>query len=211
MPPGAHGEDLRAFFQSGLWRLHYKLSSAGRKRFFKEVFPALHDAKLAVLGPRDPSAYYLVYIGTRPSGRGRGYARRLIGDMTAKADAIGAPVYLESTSSRNVPLYSRLGFEVVGNIAFDGGRLPLDIMVREPRSIEGYKITARADSGVEMADADSANAQGANAAGTAMVVGAAKVKVHLKAGNKSGADGGAPASKRSGLLGLIDRASRAAA
>jgi len=60
------------------------LSPEGRKRYYDEILPLLHDTKLEVMGKRDKDCYYLVYLGTKPNARGRGYARRLIEDMTKK-------------------------------------------------------------------------------------------------------------------------------
>jgi ribosomal protein S18 acetylase RimI-like enzyme len=37
-----------------------------------------------VMGDRVNDCYYLVYIGTKPSARGRGYASKLMRDMIAK-------------------------------------------------------------------------------------------------------------------------------
>ena len=61
--------------------MYYMLSSEGRKRYFDELLPLLHRTKLEVMGPRDDDCYYLVYLGTKPKARGRGYARKLIEDM----------------------------------------------------------------------------------------------------------------------------------
>ena len=61
--------------------MHYMLSPEGRKRYFDELLPLLHRTKLEVMGPRDADCYYLVYLGTKPKSRGRGYARALIEDM----------------------------------------------------------------------------------------------------------------------------------
>ena len=83
MPPGKNMDDLYTIVRSGMWRLNYKLSSEGRKRLFHEFLPLLHDTKLEVLGDRDKLSWYLVYIGTKPSGRGKGYARALIEQVTA--------------------------------------------------------------------------------------------------------------------------------
>lgn len=61
--------------------MHYMLSAEGRKRYFDELLPLLHQTKLEVMGPRDADCYYLVYLGTKPKARGQGYARTLIEDM----------------------------------------------------------------------------------------------------------------------------------
>lgn len=61
--------------------MHYMLSVEGRKRYFNELLPLLHRTKLEVMGSRDADCYYLVYLGTKPKARGRGYARALIEEM----------------------------------------------------------------------------------------------------------------------------------
>lgn len=77
-------DDWLTFFRSGLWRLYYQLSSEGRTRFFTEFFPLLHTTKHEVMGERDADSYYLVYLGSKPSARGKGYARKLIAHMAEK-------------------------------------------------------------------------------------------------------------------------------
>lgn len=61
--------------------MYYMLSGEGRKRYFNELLPLLHKTKLEVMGSREADCYYLVYLGTKPKARGRGYARKLIEDM----------------------------------------------------------------------------------------------------------------------------------
>ncbi|KAI9652728.1 MAG: hypothetical protein M1831_006621 [Alyxoria varia] len=134
IPPSATIDSLITFLFSGLWRLYYKLSREGRQRFFREFCPLLHDTKHEVLGAiHDPQSYYLVYVGTKPSARGKGYAGKLIKATTDCADAEGVPCYLESSNAANLKLYERLGFEVRRRIWLERSdkRIPLDVMVRE--------------------------------------------------------------------------------
>lgn len=84
MPPGKNMDDLWTIFRSGMWRLWYKLSSEGKTRFYKEFLPLLHDTKHEVMGERDNDSYYLVYLGSKPSARGKGYARKLIEHMVER-------------------------------------------------------------------------------------------------------------------------------
>jgi GNAT superfamily N-acetyltransferase len=42
-----------------------------------------------VLGERDEKSWYLVYLGTRPSARGKGYARRLVEYVTDQVPISG--------------------------------------------------------------------------------------------------------------------------
>jgi ribosomal protein S18 acetylase RimI-like enzyme len=83
MPPGKNMDDWWTILRSGMWRLLYKLSSEGKTRFYKEFLPLLHDTMHEVMGPREHDSYYLVYLGSKPSARGKGYARKLIEHMTA--------------------------------------------------------------------------------------------------------------------------------
>src|SRR5689334_22695765 len=67
-----------------MWRLYYQLSPEGRHRFFNEFMPLLHDTKHDIMGDRDDDSYYLVYLGSKPSARGKGYARKLIEHMSLR-------------------------------------------------------------------------------------------------------------------------------
>jgi len=134
MPPGQNMDDLWTIFRSGMWRLNYRLSPEGKRRFFNEFLPLLHDTKHAALGDRDDESWYLVYIGTKPSGRGKGHCRKLIEHVTKQADREGRACYLESSNEKNPPIYRRFGFESVRTIHLQRGErnVLLDIMVREP-------------------------------------------------------------------------------
>ncbi len=88
MPPGKNMDDWFTILRSGMWRLNFQLSSEGRKRFFEEFLPLLHQTKEEVMGDRDPECWYLVYIGTKTTSRGKGYARKLVEHITER---VGTP------------------------------------------------------------------------------------------------------------------------
>lgn len=99
MPPGKNMDDWWTIIRSGMWRLLYKLSREGKTRFYNEFLPLLHDTKHDVMGARDNDSWYLVYIGSKPSARGKGYARKLI-EHGASLVSLKSPLsYLASTSS----------------------------------------------------------------------------------------------------------------
>jgi len=78
-------DDWITFFRAGIWKLHWKLSSEGKKRFFKEFLPILSSTMHNVMKKRGEAVddcYYLVYLGTKPGSRGKGYGRKLIEHMT---------------------------------------------------------------------------------------------------------------------------------
>lgn len=141
MPPGKNMDGLLTTLRSGLWRLLYKLSPEGRKRFYGEFMPILHDTKAEVLGSRDHDSYYLVYLGSKPSARGKGYAKRLIEHMAARADLENRVMYLESSADVNVTYYQKFNFELQKEISLNRGPFPvkLGIMVREPQPISERK------------------------------------------------------------------------
>lgn len=142
MPPGQNMDDYLTIFRSGMWRLNYRLSAEGKRRFFDEFLPLLHDTMHTALGDRELDAWYLVYLGTKPSGRGKGHARKLIEHVTRLADREGRPCYLESSNARNPPIYRKFGFEQTRTINLQrGGRnIPLDIMIREPAAQEKKRV-----------------------------------------------------------------------
>lgn len=134
MPPGQNMDDYLTVFRSGLWRLNYRLSAEGKRRFFHEFFPLLHDTMQSTLGERELETWYLVYLGTRPSGRGKGHARKLVEHVTRLADAEGRACYLESSNASNPAIYRKFGFEERRTIHLQRAEhnISLDIMVREP-------------------------------------------------------------------------------
>lgn len=101
-------DDLWTIMRSGMWRLRYKLSAEGKQRFYEEFLPLLHDTMHEVLGEREGEAYYLVYLGSKPSARGKGYARKLIEHMTLR---VGFPIL--------IPLIFSLIGELGLNFDFD--------------------------------------------------------------------------------------------
>ncbi|GAB7355978.1 hypothetical protein MBLNU459_g6608t1 [Dothideomycetes sp. NU459] len=181
MPPGQNMDDYLTIFRSGMWRLWYKLSAEGKARFFDEFFPLLHDVKHEVLGERDPDSYYLVYIGTRAAGRGKGYARKVVEFMTARADAEGRPCYLESSNAINPIIYRKLGFEIVRKIELkraESGVVELDIMVREPK-VRADAATATATA-PKLEKVDSVLGEDAPQLSVSVKVGGEKESAHAK-------------------------------
>ncbi|KAH8735778.1 hypothetical protein BGZ61DRAFT_472175 [Ilyonectria robusta] len=136
LPPGKNMEDWWTVFRSGMWRLWYQLSPEGRRRYFDEMIPVLNHTKEEVMADRDSECYYLVYLGTKPNARGKGYAGKLIRAMIEKADAENRPVYLESSNELTNAYYAKFGFEVKRIVVFERGRDPVQlyIMVREPQA-----------------------------------------------------------------------------
>jgi GNAT superfamily N-acetyltransferase len=81
-----------------------------------------------------PSAphWYLPLIGVDPAHQGKGHGDALMTYALQRCDHDHVAAYLESTNPRNIPLYQRHGFEVLGTIQV-GSSPPLVPMLRGPR------------------------------------------------------------------------------
>ena len=87
--------------------------------------------QMASYHPAEP-CWYLPLIGVDPIAQGRGLGSALLRYALEQVDQARAPAYLESSSSRNVPLYQRHGFEVLGSV--QAGSSPTVVpMLRRPR------------------------------------------------------------------------------
>jgi len=83
----------------------------------------------------DEPHWYLPMIGVEPRSQGRGLGADLMRHAVARCDEEGTLAYLESSNPRNISLYRRFGFEVIGEIRVGAAPL-LTPMVRLPyRSI----------------------------------------------------------------------------
>jgi ribosomal protein S18 acetylase RimI-like enzyme len=84
-------------------------------------------ARLAQMGEATRAAHpkaahwYLAAIATSPDRRARGLGTALLQHALPAVDASGLPTYLESSNPRNITIYERHGFEVIGRIDIDDG------------------------------------------------------------------------------------------
>lgn len=108
LPPGATSDDaaMRALFET--------TADAATAIDGPQVVQ-----QMAHFHPREPH-WYLPLIGIDPAHQGQGLGAALLAHAVALCDRDGLPAYLESSSPRNVPLYQRHGFEVMGTIQSGG-------------------------------------------------------------------------------------------
>jgi GNAT superfamily N-acetyltransferase len=72
-------------------------------------------AQMETYHPSEP-CWYLPPIGVDPTRQGRGYGSALLRHALEQCARDGMPAYLESSNPRNIPLYQRHGFEIIGAI-----------------------------------------------------------------------------------------------
>jgi ribosomal protein S18 acetylase RimI-like enzyme len=76
--------------------------------------------------------WYLGYLGARRDRQGEGLGSQLLREVLAPPDSDGLPAYLESSNERNLPLYERHGFRVVGELRALGRGPAIWRMWRDP-------------------------------------------------------------------------------
>ena len=104
IPPGVESDDER------LKTLIEQHAPRERHEDLERVF-----AQMDSYHPSEP-CWYLPLIGVDPSCQGRGYGSALLRYALERCDREGMPAYLESSNPRNIPLYQRHGFEIIGAI-----------------------------------------------------------------------------------------------
>ena len=104
LPPGVQPDSER------LEALTQQHTPPERRSDMAQVFE-----KMGRFHPEEP-CWYLPLIGVDPTSQGRGYGSALLRYALEEIDRTGAAAYLESSNPRNLPLYERHGFEVLGRI-----------------------------------------------------------------------------------------------
>ena len=86
--------------------------------FSPEFLPRVDEifAAMESYHPHDDNCWYLPLIGVDPGHQNKGVGAALMKHMTEKLDNESAMAYLESSNQKNISLYLRHGFEVIGEI-----------------------------------------------------------------------------------------------
>lgn len=80
----------------------------------KNDLPSIFE-QMAKYHPTEPH-WYLPMIGVDPAQQGNGVGSRLMKEALEAVDRDGVITYLESSNPKNMSLYERHGFEVIGEI-----------------------------------------------------------------------------------------------
>lgn len=81
--------------------------------------------------PKEPY-WYLAFVGVRPEFQGKGWGGAIIRDALARVEGDKLPAYLETATPENVPLYQRLGFDIIEEWDVPGGGPHFWSMLRRP-------------------------------------------------------------------------------
>jgi ribosomal protein S18 acetylase RimI-like enzyme len=95
----------------------------------KDFFPVLEQ--MGRYHPSEPH-WYLPLMGVDPSQQGKGFGSALLQHTLMQFDRDNKLAYLESSNPRNIPLYKRHGFELLGSIQI-GTSPSIAPMLRRPK------------------------------------------------------------------------------
>lgn len=73
------------------------------------------ESMIKNIQPKVPM-YYLWFIGVRPENQGAGIGTRFINEILEHSKEKGRPVYLETSTLKNIPWYKRFSFEIYSEL-----------------------------------------------------------------------------------------------
>jgi ribosomal protein S18 acetylase RimI-like enzyme len=120
LPPGIRPDE------DALIRLLQRTGSAQFRKDGAAVFEQMTRHH-----PREPH-WFLPFIGVDPFHQGKGHGTALMQHALIRCDRDATPAYLESSNPKNIPLYERHGFELLGKIQV-GTSPPIFPMLRRPQ------------------------------------------------------------------------------
>lgn len=75
---------------------------------------------------------YLFVIGVNPNQQGQGFGKKLLLNVLNDGNKSGLPVYLETSTEKNMEMYTKFGFKVIKKVYLDNIDTPHWEMIREP-------------------------------------------------------------------------------
>lgn len=95
----------------------------------KPIFAPLEAARRATMSGRE--YIYLVIIGVSPEHQGQGHGTKLLKAVIEEGNATGLPIYLETTTAKNINMYKKFSFKQLQQVIHPIIDLPQWGMVRE--------------------------------------------------------------------------------
>ncbi len=133
LPPGAAAMPPGKSLRAGMLRLPFEAGpgSLGALLRLARIEPV---ANRAWREEAPPGAWYLLFLAVDPALQGKGVGSSLLRPFLAARDALGETVYLETQNPRNLDLYARFGFALVGERPVPGlAGVAHFSMLRRPR------------------------------------------------------------------------------
>ncbi|PVH85718.1 hypothetical protein DL98DRAFT_36787 [Cadophora sp. DSE1049] len=121
MPQDADVGNMWTAVQAGWLGVLWKLGWRGYQRMAIETAGLTEACKREALA-KDEKYYYIFFLGTLPSSRGKGHCSHLIKYYQSLAAQEGVPIWLEAATEYCWRLYLRLGFVTVQELRLAEGK-----------------------------------------------------------------------------------------
>jgi ribosomal protein S18 acetylase RimI-like enzyme len=129
LPPDQTKMTAGMMLKSGLLTAPFKMGWASFSRMMRFMDFAEKEHKAAASFDH----YYIMTVGVLPERQGRGVGKKLMTRALEMVDADQVACYLETQNQSNVPIYQKLGFEVVSDNEMPSGGLHNWGMLRQMR------------------------------------------------------------------------------
>lgn len=84
----------------------------------KNISKALRREKIISSHYPQTPIYYLWFIGVHPKFQNNGVGQKLLKEVVADASSMNRPVFLETSTLKNIPWYQKFGFSIYGELDF---------------------------------------------------------------------------------------------
>jgi ribosomal protein S18 acetylase RimI-like enzyme len=88
------------------------------------------ESKIKEIQPKE-KIYYLWFIGVDPRYQGKGIGSKLMEELIKDSEEKQRPIYLETSTLKNIPWYKKFGFEIYHELEFSYKLFFLKRLVRE--------------------------------------------------------------------------------
>jgi ribosomal protein S18 acetylase RimI-like enzyme len=129
LPPDQTTLTVGAMYKSGFLAAPFRMGWASFSRLM--TFGDFAEKEHKAAAPSDH--FYIMTVGVLPERQGIGVGKKLMTKALEIVDANRMPCYLETQNQNNVPIYQRLGFEVVSDKEIPKGGLNNWGMLRQKR------------------------------------------------------------------------------
>lgn len=104
----------RISIKSILWDMRFIHKSIGIGNIKKVL---QREAIIKKEHPHIPFSY-LWFIGTEPSAQGKGIGTALMKQIISESEKLNRPIYLETSTDKNIPWYQKFGFQIYRELDF---------------------------------------------------------------------------------------------
>lgn len=124
------GRALRSGSACSFFRMGRKMAAFTLK--MKNIFEPLEADRKENM--KDRNYLYFMIIGTANENQGKGHGKKIIEALIEKSESMKLPVYLETTTPKNIKMYENFGFKVIHKVDLPIIELPQWSMIRECQS-----------------------------------------------------------------------------